>query len=192
MCRKSLGNLVTLTRVLFLSANFSATFHDAILILASAVRRTVDLGYGEDIRNFTMNNSTIALDILMEGLWNRTFPGKSVLYSEIDYCYFLFAGASGNVYINPQGDRADDLSMYYMTNIAAGTFSVSDRQRGFDPGGGQPITELRIAPTVPYTFFGAGDPRPPSIYLAMPLLADQWRSVLITYTENRLHTVKKI
>ncbi|XP_055346998.1 atrial natriuretic peptide receptor 1-like [Paramacrobiotus metropolitanus] len=91
---------------------YSASFYDSILMLALAIRKFLAV-VGEDDMDIN-DNAGNAKNVTL-GLWNTTFHG-----------------ASGNVHINPEGDRTDDLSLYYMTNPITGTFSVVSNYYGYN------------------------------------------------------------
>ncbi|XP_055348722.1 atrial natriuretic peptide receptor 1-like [Paramacrobiotus metropolitanus] len=66
---------------------YVASFYDSILVYAASVNRTLMNGQSIDLR--------VNIDGLSQAQWNRSLPG-----------------ATGDVYINPLGDRNDDHSMY--------------------------------------------------------------------------------
>ncbi|OQV18216.1 Atrial natriuretic peptide receptor 1 [Hypsibius exemplaris] len=82
---------------------YSATFHDGIVMLARALRqaREKPLFANQVPPQVPRSQNTIRF------MWNSTFRG-----------------ASGRVYINPDGDRSDDLTIYKMINGTMGHFSV--------------------------------------------------------------------
>ncbi|XP_055341662.1 atrial natriuretic peptide receptor 1-like isoform X2 [Paramacrobiotus metropolitanus] len=66
---------------------YVAAFYDSVLVYALSVNKTLEMGQSIDISVNVQNLSTEQ--------WGKTMPG-----------------ATGNVYINPMGDRNDDHSMY--------------------------------------------------------------------------------
>ncbi|GAU96046.1 hypothetical protein RvY_07548-1 [Ramazzottius varieornatus] len=83
---------------------YSATFHDAVLLFAKGLRTA----YENPIRPRSYDGQLpLSVNTVVRWTWNSTFQG-----------------ASGLVYINPKGDRADDLTIYRMTDEILGTFSV--------------------------------------------------------------------